>query len=57
MVSDAGSQDALAKRLNGPSFWSPAIGRQGVLRSFVHLVNVTTFWFGKKTPEDVSSVS
>ena len=29
MVSDADSQNALAKRWNGPSFWSPALGRRG----------------------------
>ena len=29
MVSAAGSQSDLAKRWNGPSFWSPAIGRRG----------------------------
>jgi len=57
MLSDAGSQDAIAKMWNGPSFWSPALGPRGVLRSFVRLVNVTTFRFGKKTLEDVSSVS
>ena len=29
MVSDASSQEALAKRWNGPSYWSPALGRRG----------------------------
>lgn len=29
MVSDPGSQEALAKRWNGPSFWAPALGRRG----------------------------
>ena len=29
MVSDAGSQNALTEKWNGPSFWSPAIGRRG----------------------------
>ena len=29
MVSDPGSQEAFAKRWNGPSFWAPALGRRG----------------------------
>ena len=29
MISDVSSQNALAKKWNGPSFWSPAIGRRG----------------------------
>ena len=29
MVSDQGSLDALSKKWNGPSYWSPAIGRRG----------------------------
>lgn len=29
MVSDPGSQEALAKRWNSPSFWVPALGRRG----------------------------
>ena len=29
MISDVSSQNALAKKWNGPSFWSPAVGRRG----------------------------